>query len=306
MITTKIPPRTPGMITVNIPYRTLRMTTMRNPNTCPENGRPFYRKILILQGRCGRSFARTNPNSSDPPIGNYMNNVSVFIHIYYPGSWQRIREKCSALLDGATNLIITCCYDEVMEEILSHPTAIVLKTSNKGKDIGGKLVGMAYYLNYCPRTAYVAFLHDKVSPQTINAGLWFDQLYSIFEEGALQNNEALFRQKPSVGLIGAKAFLINEWVPEAGIFKTTNDTILWKLIAQYDLSSKTYNYIGGTMFLARSEPFVRFFSRHSPLDIRSGLEKGNVLDLEHGTVTHSWERLLCFIVQSQGYTVAGA
>ena len=48
-----------------------------------------------------------------------------------------------------------------------------------------------------------------------------------------------------------------------------------------------------------------FFSRHPALEARAPLEEGNVMDLQYGTYTHSWERLFCFIAEHQGYTIEG-
>jgi Rhamnan synthesis protein F len=239
------------------------------------------------------------------PVNNpAKDSITVLIHIYYPGSWKIIRDKCMFLLQKATNVIITVCHEDVIKEI-TWDNATILQVTNVGKDIGGKLVSMKYYLTFCQRTEYLVFLHDKISPQSLNADFWLDKLYEIFEENKLMKMLKTFGKRKKVGITGAKLFLKNEYVKYQKRFNTTNHSILLRLMNKFSLRCKSHNYIGGTIFMARSEIFSRFFSWHSPLEIRESLETGNVLDLDKGTNTHSWERLLCFIASAQGYKVTG-
>jgi lipopolysaccharide biosynthesis protein len=239
-------------------------------------------------------------------IKTFMPDITFFIHLYYPGSWNMIREKCAPILQQASQIIITVCYDEVIEEIgPTDPNTTVLKVTNQGKDIGGTLAAISYYLHFCKRTEYFAFLHDKTSPQTINAEYWRDSLFSIFESNAFSKAIQVLENNPQAGILGAKDFIRNEFVPSGGQFDTTNNELLRQLITNYQLNGEPYDFIAGTVFIGRSRILETFFSAHSPLDAREGLEKGNVLDLEKGTYTHSWERLFCFIAEDQGYTITG-
>ena len=237
-----------------------------------------------------------------------MPGLTLFIHLYYPGSWQLLEKKCASVIRKATRIIITACHDDVLEEVImpkdSRPV-IRLKVPNKGKDIGGKLAGLSYYLHLCEKTDYIALLHDKVSPQTINADYWSDQLYGLFSEEGLHKALRLMEQDSRVGIVGSKAFLKNEFMPMEKKFATTNDQLLMQLIGEYGLHGRIYDFIAGTIFLGRSRIFEKFFSAHSPLDARAKLEPGNVLDLEQGTYTHSWERLFCFVAEDQGFTIKG-
>ncbi len=235
-----------------------------------------------------------------------MKSLSLFIHVYYPNSWKLICERCDHIFQQANNIIVTACHDDVIEEIkATEYNIVVLKVPNIGKDIGGKLGSLSYYLTCCQETEYLAFLHDKISPQTINAEYWFDKLYEIFKKKKFSRVMELFGRHKNIGIAGSKTFLKNEFIKQKKIFDTTNNNILQKLIKAFGLTCKAYNYIGGTIFIARSKIFNHFFSAHSPLQIRESLEPGNVLDLEHGTNTHSWERMFCLIAQAQGYKVVG-
>lgn len=234
-----------------------------------------------------------------------MPGMTFLMHLYYPGSWSLIREKCAFVMERASRIIITACHDDVISEIELSDKITVLKVTNKGKDIGGKLASMSYYMQFCEKTDYLIFLHDKISPQSINAGYWFGQLYSIFnEENFVKVLRKLDRDRKT-GVIGSKSFLKNEYIKSRKEFGTTNDGILRRLISDYGLCCKKYDFIAGTIFIARSGIFEQFFSVHSSLDAREKLEMGNVLDLAQGTYTHSWERLLCFIAEDRGYVIKG-
>ncbi len=69
--------------------------------------------------------------------------------------------------------------------------------------------------------------------------------------------------------------------------------------------SSDHRFVAGTMFWARAKPLLEFFRQHAPLDIRKGLEAGNVIDEKHGTNTHAWERMLSWIILEKGYQIKG-
>ncbi|HVV04994.1 MAG TPA: rhamnan synthesis F family protein [Puia sp.] len=269
-----------------------------------------------------------------------MAGLTLFVHLYYPGSWQILEKKCSGAFRQARQIILTACHDDVLDETLpgapercssegqtsavggnwailpdetnsrtlssaSLPGIIRLKVPNKGKDIGGKLLALCYYLRCCQKTKYIGLLHDKVSPQTINASYWSDTLYSPFSDQGLRKVLDKLDNDSRIGVVGARRFLKNEFDHSKKNFETTNDTLLQELIKEYDLHCRRYDFIAGTIFVCRSAIMEEFFSRHPPLEARARLEEGNVMDLEYGTYTHTWERLFCFIAEHQGYTIEG-
>jgi hypothetical protein len=232
-------------------------------------------------------------------------SITLLIHIYYPGSWEVIKKKCGFAISSAARVIVTTCHDDVIAEIGTAANLSILKVTNKGKDIGGKLAALFYYMEYCAKTDYLAFLHDKVSPQTINAEYWLEQLYSIFREDLFNKALKKMGKNRHIGIIGSKTFLNNEYRRVNREFETTNNELLLELMGKYGISCPQYNFIAGTIFIARSRIYEEFFSRYSPFEAREKLETGNVLDLDQGTYTHSWERVLSFIAESKGYTIKG-
>lgn len=234
-----------------------------------------------------------------------MRSITTILHLYYPGSWDLLKKKCAAILQESAGIIITACHDDVIQEIETESRIRILKVPNMGKDIGGKLAGFAYYQQFCERTDYLAFLHDKISPQTINAEYWQDKLYSLFDPTTLATIFQLFETNKKMGLAGSKAFLKNEYNKQLHRFNSTNSDLLLQQLNRYQLECRNYDFIAGTIFIVRSHIYERFFAAHSALDARVGLEKGNVIDLYEGTLTHCWERLFSFIVNHYDYEVRG-
>ena len=100
--------------------------------------------------------------------------------------------------------------------------------------------------------------------------------------------------------------MINNESDDAGrSFRSRNGPQLTKLLTEMDIHTSDFRYAAGTMFWVRSAPLMNFFRSHPPLDIRKTLEKGNIMDETFGTNTHAWERLLCWLIFAQGYTIKG-
>jgi lipopolysaccharide biosynthesis protein len=234
-----------------------------------------------------------------------MKEVAVLIHVYYPGSWKRIQDRCRTLLNKASQVIVTCPHPDVIREI-DQPGAVILRVPNAGKDIGGKLAAFAYQLQFGAPVDYVALIHDKVSPQTLHADTWFDQLCRVYSLELLDTALGLLESTPSIGVVGSQACIRDkEYDPASGDFNTPNNKLLQRLIDLWGLQCKSYDYIAGTMFLARMEPYRQFFSLHAPLVLRKDLEKGNVMDFHGATYTHCWERLLCYIPMAPDLKLQG-
>lgn len=232
--------------------------------------------------------------------------ISILLHLYYPESVKTVLPQISPeLLEGSKlyiNLVNTSPFDE--EALRSLPNLTLLKSSNMGKDIGGKLVLIDSLLQQDDDSLYWIFLHDKNSPHTPTGKFWRDSLFSIAD---VRNREAILKQLENdhIGMVTHKNFINNEWDPQNRRFKTVNNDILQQLMAQYAIKPQVYDFAAGTMFWAKSTALRAFFTRHSPLDIRATLEKGNVLDHQAGTHAHSWERLLSWIVLEEHKKIAG-
>ena len=238
--------------------------------------------------------------------------LALLIHIYYADSWEKIfRQQLLSLESHHPLVMINLCmdmpaYQEVAVAIRNEfPKAYVIATPNIGKDIGGKLALIDLFLKTGQDAAYIAFLHDKVSPHAITGDRWRNKLFGIIQPENIAVVESTFQQQPDIGIIGAKDFVANEYDAKKGEHLTTNGEKLAELARKFNLQLESYVFIAGTMFWVRSSVIKNFFSKHAPLQCREMLEPGNVTDQYQGTYTHSWERMLCWLATDQGLKIKG-
>jgi lipopolysaccharide biosynthesis protein len=237
-------------------------------------------------------------------------NLAALIHIHYEDSLDNLKEyflnfeKLNAIL--FFNISKSSKSENFISKIKkTFPDSFIIETPNIGKDIGGKLALLDLCLRLNIKAEYYILLHDKMSPHTTLGDIWRKKLLRIIEPENIEKIKNMFEQDNKLGIVGANEFIMNEYDAATGNFNCTNNLILKELIQQYKFNLKSFNFVGGTMFWVRAEIFNNFFFKYPPLKIRSTLEKGNVLDHDHGTNTHTWERILNWIAIDQGYEIKG-
>lgn len=177
--------------------------------------------------------------------------------------------------------------------------------SNIGKDIGGKLFAFKVILENRAKEKYVLFLHDKKSPQVINGKNWKSELWSICENEQINKAINLLENEDSIGIVSPKSAIVDPKIAGEEYAFATNKNILFSEAQKYEITPNDHTFVAGVTFIARLNPYLEFFNRFDPLAIRAKMEMGNVLDLQKGTYTHSWERLLSWILTSKGYRIEG-
>lgn len=237
--------------------------------------------------------------------------IDVICHVYYLQSAYDFLEKISRLkkyncrffFNLSDNLYRDAHFIRIVTASFDNCT--ILHTSNIGKDIGGKIAIIDTLLRLKQKSNYSILLHDKHSPHTSMGKIWKEKLFRIVDAHQIVKIITLFSTQKKVGIIAAGEFIMNEYNSVTKEFDCTCNEILKKLIQEYKLENKDFNFVGGTMLWMRSEILHSFFMKHSPLEIRGTFEKGNVLDTYLGTETHAWERMLSWIAIDQGYTILG-
>lgn len=238
-------------------------------------------------------------------------SINLFYHLYYKSGLDIMYKALKKIPDYGLNIFINISHDTIQKEQLyfdiknKYPKAIIIFSTNVGKDIGAKLALINLSIKLGVNSDYSIFLHDKKSPHTILGEVWREKLFNIIETENISKILSIFEQNNKIGIIAAKEFIANEYDSKNRDFNNTSNHILKDLIQKYNFNLNNYDFVGGTMFWIRAEIIQIFFNKYSPLEIRSTLEKGNVLDHEHGTNTHAWERMLSWIAIDQGYTIKG-
>lgn len=244
--------------------------------------------------------------------------LSIFFHNYYGNDQQWITYFTSQFT-LPFNLFYNCvsdAYNRVsqadggsssgLQEVLGDKGRLFLRnTPNKGKDIGGKLVLLDAYLRLGIRSDYLLFLHDKHSPYHSNSQQWQKDLFRIAQREYLDQVLRAFRSDPEVGIVASRNAIRNESDNDQGREAYTESGFIAALKDKYGIRPPGLQYAAGTMFWVKASLYEEFFASHSPLEIRATLEEGNVLDNDQPTHTHAWERLLSWLVTSQGYKIKG-
>lgn len=234
-----------------------------------------------------------------------MIKIALFVHVYYTDSWdsficdnlKKIHRPGFYYFFNLCNSLNTSGLSARIKE--SFPDAYIITTPNKGKDIGGKLALMDLYLSTSVSTDFIILLHDKKSPHSLNGDLWRERLFKIIHPEYVNIIIKMFSKEPKIGLIGAKEFIMNEYDKGKKKYESLNNDKLMQLFHKYNIHTKDFRFIGGTMFWVRTTIFSDFFKRVPPLECRKMLEPGNITDMDQGTYTHSWERLFCHIATSR-------
>lgn len=177
-------------------------------------------------------------------------------------------------------------------------------TNNIGKDIGGKLFLFKVLLDSNINDDYILFLHDKHSPQVLDGEKWNNELWTIAEKNNIEKAINILENNSSIGIVANKSSIVNPDETGEAFAYATNKDIIFSEANKYDILPEDKTFVAGTIFIARLKPYIDFFTKNNPLEIRAKMEEGNVLDLEQGTLTHSWERLLSWIVTSKKYSIA--
>ncbi len=238
-------------------------------------------------------------------------SLLVIAHIYYPSGWEYLFERLLNLREYSCNYIFNLVnrhYDKkkLVEYIRENfPNAILIESPNHGRDIGGKLAAIDVSMKLKIDSELTLIVHDKQSPHTPNGFIWRNELYRVIEKKELPLIFSRFEKNKKTGIIGSAKFLMNEYDFANQRFNSFSDVILRDLIKKMDLRLTDYSFIAGNIFWARSALIRDFFSKHSPLKIRSKLEHGNILDFHKGTYIHSWERIFSWLANIYGLEITG-
>jgi lipopolysaccharide biosynthesis protein len=184
---------------------------------------------------------------------------------------------------------------------------------NKGRDIGAKFLLFDYYFRTGAKSEYLVVLHDKKSLHLPywEARAWIESLLKIIEASNYNTIIGKFEENKDVGVIGTQERIVDcilRWeslgVDQRPVFEWNND-LLHDLIQKYSIRITNYNFVGGTMFWIKSDVLQMVHEKYDFLKKFEELEEGNVLDNNGSTITHCWERLLCWISADLGYKVSG-
>ena len=236
--------------------------------------------------------------------------IAVLYHIFYEDSCKMVCDELKPLCFYNPVFLFNICTETPDRAEISRklkecfPGCLIIGTSNMGKDIGAKLALFQLLIELEIEAEYLLLLHDKKSLQALKSRTWKNDLLHILSPESIKKTLVLFEENKKCGIIATKSYIIIETV-ENGKFINVNGKMLEILLQKYNLKLNSFAFVAGTMFWARAKPLKDFFIDYNPLEIRSQLESGNVIDNFSGTITHSWERILSWIISGNGYYLEG-
>jgi lipopolysaccharide biosynthesis protein len=239
--------------------------------------------------------------------------IAVLMHLYHHDMWNDLAAYITHIrfpFDLYVNLVEGNPANGAMTKIIRtrFPSTHVQVTENRGRDIGGFLRLMAAVLRSGQPYGSAILMHSKKSlrqPPEVGAGWLHTLLNCLLGHPDRATEIALaFMLEPCLGMVGSDVWLFNEQSrPELALSK--NRPFVEEYRRRFGLAHATTDFIAGTMFWARAEPFLGFFAQHDPLAIAAELETGDHYDDDQPTRTHALERIFGYLITGQGYIIRG-
>ena len=228
--------------------------------------------------------------------------LAVLVHIYYFDLWSELSgyiKNIAADFDLYVN-IVASIWQPQMHEIIRQdfPTAKIIISANRGKDVGGHLSSMAH-LDFS-QYSLMCLLHTKKSPHIDSriADLWRQDLYEALlgSPAKAEANIAMMQQNPQIGSIGSRfwrcTMMGNNW-------ENYN-----RLLQEFKIKPEAQNceYISGTMMFIRPEIMATIYDRFGSVELESGDARELNFHID-GQVAHALERAIGNLVRDRNLTM---
>jgi lipopolysaccharide biosynthesis protein len=235
------------------------------------------------------------------------------MHLFHHDLWHDLADYITHLrfpFDLYVNLVEGNPGNAHMAKVIRarFPGTHVQATENRGRDIGGFLRLMPVVLQSGRSYGSVILMHSKKSLRQPpgDGDTWRHTLLNRMLGSPDRATEIAlaFALEPSLGMVGANEWLFNEHLrPELAV--SQNQPFVEEYCRRFGLQHASTDFIAGTMFWVRGEPFLGFFRRYDPLAIAAELETGDHYDEERPTRTHALERIFGYLITAQGYRIRG-
>lgn len=231
-------------------------------------------------------------------------DVCVLMHLFYPDLWpelaafaQNFDSVSRDVFVNVVDIAWTPKFQREMRELC--PEAFVQLSNDNGRDIGGfiRLLDNVDIKKY----DMFAFMHSKKSPHIAAAkgDYWRRCLLRAFagSRDVVAECVQMFRDDPSLGLIGAK-----EWrATEMG----NNEAQVAKMLDLFGIEPqhRSVEYLSGTMFLIRSDVVQRIYDTLKDVEWEYGGDKDVSFHMD-GQAAHAVERVVGNLIRQMGYKMA--
>lgn len=232
-----------------------------------------------------------------------MKPILVHVHVYYDYLWDELSQCIKNISGYSYDLYVTLPEgkDELQKKIKAeYPDCVIRFVPNLGFDIGPfveviKSVNLSDY-------SYVIKLHTKRDILRRDSLFWFygarwrnALLGFIRSTDSFHHVINLMESEPKIGMHGPSMAIINKYSDDNKAYKATAD-----FISSHNLPKRNYSFVGGAMFVVRSEVL------NDVLALNLSLNDFQDSDQTHNTcqLAHMIERFFGYAVYSQGYIIA--
>lgn len=218
--------------------------------------------------------------------------IAVLVYIFNTEIWDEMLPLLLRLKNHI-HIDIALCKDndnsKIENDLESFNLIAIRYVENKGADIGPFLLQISELDQ--DKYAYFIKLHSKKS--LIGKFEWKYILFNtlIGSEQTLLKNKQVLDTDNSIGAITDIPLIMKS----VGNNKKHIE-IICKIL---NISSRNKEFMAGSMFMARSRLFAKYFTKNFVKLIYPMLETGKVSDLNHGTLCHALERIFGKIVTNE-------
>lgn len=248
-------------------------------------------------------------NNETPYVSDGSSGVKacIYVHMHYLETWPEIRSILSMNAQDMDIIVtVTTSDDEFPREVCkSFPNARVIRTENRGRDVGPflELLRQGFFAPYDAVCKIHGKLSRKDGKETISGHrIRRYALACLLADGAASKIAKMFKETPDLGLAGP----LNLRLPPAR--ESVNryiKTELRQMRRVFDLAKIKFEpqevlFFAGTMFWFR--PASLKLLQATNLSITDfEFENG----AKRNTLQHGLERVFCIFVKKAGYHVAG-
>jgi lipopolysaccharide biosynthesis protein len=240
--------------------------------------------------------------------------TAVLAHVFYHDLWNELAGHVANLrplpFDLYVNLVEGNPANRRLEEAIRDrfPGVRVQVSENRGRDIGGFLRLLPAVLASSRRYDGLILMHSKKSvDQAAGYGdQWRASLLGslLGRPGRAAEVARAFLTDPYLGIAAAHRFVFSA-ANVGELAYVRNQRYIDEYLRRFGLRVRRTDFVAGTMFWARAEPFLRVFAAHDPAALAAELAAGDHTDLGGATRTHALERVFSYIITAQGYEIRG-
>jgi len=237
-------------------------------------------------------------------------NVAVFAHITY----EDLIDFCAGYIksaSGIADVYITTLNEHTKECIvdrfgllgLNEPKIIVLPENSRGRDVSALWVALKPYMTHYD---YICYIHNKKSPQVkpLTVGRGFAErcfTNTLASKEYVINVLNLFAQNPRLGMLFPPPIAHGPYRGLISNLWTSNHPIALELAERFGIDVLLDAKIdpvfpAGGMFWFKTRALQKLID----YDIKYTDFPPEPLG-EDGTISHAFERIYCFVAQSEGY-----